>query len=250
MLLDASNITVAYGGLLAVNDVSVGVDSEEIVGLIGPNGAGKTSLFEAISGFLNPVSGRIVIDGRDVTNSEPHRRCEAGLTRTFQRLELFAHLTVHENLLAAAEARLVEYGLAADVLGLRQADQKSVALANETATRLGLRGVSARLAGELPAGLGRLVEVGRALCTSPKVVLLDEPTAGLDEEETDELGSTLREIVAGGGPSVFIVEHDVEFITGLASRIYVMDSGSLIAHDTPRRIQRHPDVRRAYLGAK
>jgi sulfate-transporting ATPase len=249
-LLDARDVTVRYGGLVAVDRVSVGVSPFEIVGLIGPNGAGKTSLFEALSGFRDPAEGTVWLAGTDVTRWPAHKRAAAGLTRTFQRLELFEHLTVFDNLLAASEARVVEFGMAADVLGIRgRADAAAVNTATEVLEGIGLAHVTHRLAGELPAGLGRLVEIGRALCTRPLVLLLDEPSAGLTESETDELATRLHDLVTSGGPSLFIVEHDVPFVLGLAHRICVMEFGRLIADGTPDEIRRDPEVGRAYLGA-
>lgn len=247
-LLEASGVTVRYGGLVAVDAVSVELDRDEVVGLIGPNGAGKTSLFEALSGFVTPQAGRVRFDGDDVTDRPVHQRASAGLTRTFQRLELFGHMTVLDNLLVAAEARQLEYGVAADVVGLRRTADIASDRASDVAFRLGLGAVRDRLAGELPAGLGRLVEIGRALCGRPKALLLDEPTAGLDEAETDALAAALREATAGDGPALFVVEHDVPFVSDLADRIYVMEFGRIIAHGTPDEIRGDPEVRRAYLG--
>lgn len=247
-LLTADGVTVRYGGLVAVDDASVALDTGEIVGLIGPNGAGKTSLFEAVSGFVTPAEGHIRFDGEDVTDQPVHRRAAAGLTRTFQRLELFGHMSVFDNLLVAAEARLLEYGLAADVLGLRRASSGGVERAEEVAEQLGLTDAGDRLAGELPAGRGRLVEIGRALCGRPRALLLDEPTAGLDETETDAVADALRRVVSAGGPALFVVEHDVPFVSGLADRIYVMEFGRIIAHGSPEDVRGDPEVRRAYLG--
>lgn len=250
MLLEARDVTVTYGGLVAVDSVSVCVDEGEIVGLVGPNGAGKTSLFEAISGFVPAKAGRVLLQGTDVSGLSPNRRARAGLVRTFQRLELFGNMSVLENLVIAAESRLLESGLAVDVLGLRREDRAAIHQAEEVADELGLGPVAHRLAGELPAGIGRIVEVGRALCARPKVLLLDEPTTGLDSGETESLAAVLDGLKRRGSPALFVVAHDVPFVSNLAGRVYVMEFGSLIAEGTPHEIRADPAVRRAYLGSK
>ena len=249
-LLEAREVSVRFGGLVAVDAVSLAVDGGETVGLIGPNGAGKTTLLSAISGQLVPHTGRVVFDGRDVTDWEPERRAQAGMGRTFQRLELFRKMTVFENLLVAAESRFGEAAFIVDLSGRTRRDRRAATLAGEVAATLGLDDVLDRLCDQLPTGLGRLVEIGRALCTEPRVLLLDEPAGGLDEEETDRLAGVLREVVERVGPGLLLVEHDVNLVMELCDRISVMDFGKVIAEGTPKQITRDRSVRAAYLGTE
>ena len=228
-LLEGRDVTVRYAGLVAADRVSFSVEIGEMVGLIGPNGAGKTTLLDALSGFVRP-QGHVLIDGRDVTGWEPEKRTSLGMARTFQRLELFATMTVHDNLLIAAEANFAEVEFILNLLG-RSRRGRGDDLAWRVVDRLGLGPVATRLAGEVPLGIGRLVEIGRALCTEPRILLLDEPTSGLDD-----------------GLGVLLVEHDLNLVMGLCDRVAVMDFGRLIAQGTPEQVQRDPAVRAAYFG--
>ncbi|MGH2739305.1 MAG: ABC transporter ATP-binding protein [Actinomycetota bacterium] len=248
-LLEAHNVTVSFGGLVAVNDVSIAVERREVVGLIGPNGAGKTTLLAALSGIIIPRQGRVLIDGVNATAMDPEQRALAGMARTFQRLELFRKLTVADNLLVAAESRFGEVDFMADLLG-RTRRGKADRLANRVLKRLGLQEVASRWADEVPLGVGRLVEVGRALCTEPRLLLLDEPSGGLDDAETDRLADVLRDVRRGDGPAMLIVEHDVDLVMELSDRVYVMDFGRLIAEGTPKQVRRDPVVQAAYLGTE
>lgn len=248
-LLEAHNVTVWFGGLVAVNDVSIMVDRGETVGLIGPNGAGKTTLLAALSGVIVPRQGRVLIDGAEATAWDPEQRAHAGMARTFQRLELFRKLTVAENLLVAAESRFGEVDFIADLLG-RTKRGKAEQAAASILKRLDLEEVAGRWADEVPLGIGRLVEVGRALCTDPRVLLLDEPSGGLDDTETDRLAGVLRDVRRAEGPAMLIVEHDVDLVMELSDRVYVMDFGRLIAEGTPKQVRRDPAVQAAYLGTE
>lgn len=247
-LLEARDLTVRFGGLVAVDHVSLSVAEHDTVGLIGPNGAGKTTLLGALAGQVVPHGGRVLFRGDDVTDWEPERRALAGIARTFQRLELFRNLTVRENLLVAAEARFGEAAFVSD-LAWRRGEGRAEALVRDIASRLGLQDVLERVAGQLPTGIGRLVEIGRALCTGPRVLLLDEPAGGLDERETDRLIDVLREL-ATGGPAVLLVEHDLRPVMELSARIAVMDFGRLIAEGPPGEVRNDPVVRAAYLGTE
>ncbi|MGH2724215.1 MAG: ABC transporter ATP-binding protein [Actinomycetota bacterium] len=249
-LLEAREVTVRFGGLVAADGVSIAVDPGQTVGLIGPNGAGKTTLLAAISGQIVPHGGRVVFDGRDVTDWEPERRAQAGMGRTFQRLELFRKMTVFENLQVAAEARFGEAAFIVDLTGRTRRGRQAESLAREVAARMGLEDVLDRLADQVSTGLGRLVEIGRALCTEPKILLLDEPAGGLDDAETDRLAEVLGELAAGGGPAVLLVEHDVDLVMELCDRISVMDFGKVIAEGAPKQVKRDPAVRAAYLGTE
>ena len=248
-LLEARSVTVRFAGVVAARYVSIGIDPGEVVGLIGPNGAGKTTVLGVLSGFVRPSEGRVVMDGRDVTEWAAERRAAAGLARTFQRLELFWTMTVRDNLLVAAEARFAEAEFVADLAGRRRRGQAAeVAAAVEA--RLGLRPVASRVADELPLGLGRLVEIARALCTGPRILLLDEPASGLDESETLRLREVLREIARDDGLGVLLVEHDLSLVMDLSDRVTVMDFGSVIAEGTPEEVRADPAVQAAYLGTE
>jgi len=237
-LLDVREVSVRFGGLQALNSVSLDAEPGHVTGLIGPNGAGKTTLFNIVTGLLAPNGGRVELDGRDITRRKPHQRCRLGIGRTFQRLETFGSLTVNENVLVAAEMRR---GWS------RDRSRSPVALTTEILERVGLRDVADERVDRLPTGTQRLVELGRALATQPRVLLLDEPSAGLNESETSTLGTLLRE-VAGSGLAVLLVEHDMQFVMGTCARIHVLDFGRIISVGTPKDVQADETVRSAYLG--
>jgi ABC-type branched-subunit amino acid transport system ATPase component len=237
-LLDVSQVSVSFGGLQALSDVSIDVEVGHVTGLIGPNGAGKTTLFNVVTGLLGPNSGRVELDGRDITRRKPHQRARLGIGRTFQRLETFGSLTARENVLVAAEMRR---GWAHD------RSRSPGVIADEILERVGLQAVADDRVDRLPTGTARLVELGRALATEPRVLLLDEPSAGLNESETGTLGTLLRE-VAGSGLAVLLVEHDMAFVMGTCARIHVLDFGRIISVGTPTDVQADQTVRAAYLG--
>ena len=231
--LEVEDVTVRFGGHLALDRVSLQAEAGVVTGLIGPNGAGKTTLFNVVTGLVTPRSGRVLVDGRDVTRLAPYRRARRGLARTFQRLELFGLLTVREN---------VE--LAASVRGARRPGRDADA-ALEVA---GLAGVAASRADELPTGTARRVELARALATGPRVLLLDEPASGQDEAETAAFRDVLR-TVASEGVAVVLVEHDVHLVMGTCHTVHVLDFGRVLAVGTPRQIQGNQAVLDAYLGS-
>jgi branched-chain amino acid transport system ATP-binding protein len=237
-LLDVQQVSVSFGGLQALSDVSLDVQVGHVTGLIGPNGAGKTTLFNVVTGLLGPNTGRVELDGRDITRRKPHQRARLGIGRTFQRLETFGSLTARENVLVAAEMRR---GWAHD------RSRSPGVIADEILERVGLQAVADDRVDRLPTGTARLVELGRALATQPRVLLLDEPSAGLNETETSTLGELLRE-VAGSGLAVLLVEHDMSFVMGTCERIHVLDFGRIISVGTPRDVQADDTVRAAYLG--
>jgi branched-chain amino acid transport system ATP-binding protein len=243
LLLHVSGVSVRFGGLLALDDVEVDVWRGCITGLIGPNGAGKTTMFNVLSGLLAPSSGRVLLEGDDITRWTPHRRGRAGVARTFQRLELFARMNVEENLIAAAES-----ARPLGVLGRGRAESRR--LVDQTIELLGLQRILDRMAGDLPTGLGRMVELGRALCTRPRVLLLDEPGSGLDAGETATFRDVLREVVRTGdeGPGILLVEHDMGLVMEVCDHIVVLDFGRRIADGTPAEIADNDIVRAAYLG--
>jgi branched-chain amino acid transport system ATP-binding protein len=237
-LLQAEGISVSFGGLKALQDVTLEAEEGSVTGLIGPNGAGKSTMLGVLSGLLRPRAGRVAIDGRDVTRLPPHRRARLGMARTFQRLELWTSMTVAENVLTAAE-------LAAQW----QSGYQPRAVMRDVVARLGLVDVADRSVGELSSGQGRLVEVARAMAMTPRVMMLDEPSAGLNEAETEELGRTLAALAATG-VAILMVEHHVELVTSTCADVYVLDFGQTIAHGPPERIRRDAAVQKAYLGGR
>ena len=232
-LLEIRQVMVRFGGVMAVGGVDLDVQAGETTGLIGPNGAGKTTLFNVISGMQDPTAGMVSVNGVDISHESPHRRAKRGLARTFQRLELFASLTVRDNVRVAAElASLTNIDSTVDRL----------------LEKVGVSHLADKTAGELPTGSARLVEIARALATGPQLLLLDEPASGLDESESDRLGTLLRELTEDG-LGVLLVEHDMSLVMRVCDSIYVLDLGMIIAHGTPEHIQHDPQVLQAYLGA-
>ena len=231
-VLDVSGVTVRFGGHVALDDVSLAAAPGEVTGLIGPNGAGKTTLFNVITGLQAPQRGRVRLDGDDVTRLAPYRRARRGLARTFQRLELFGLLTVHEN---------VE--LAASVRGRRPGRSAAEAL-----ELVGLSDLADARSDELPTGKARLVELARALATGPKVLLLDEPASGQDDGETEAFRDVLL-TVAGEGIAVVLVEHDVHLVMRTCTKVHVLDFGRVLAAGTAAEVQADQAVLDAYLGA-
>ena len=248
-VLEARGVTVRFGGVTALADVSLTVPQQSIVGLVGPNGAGKTTLFGVLSGILNPTAGNVFLHGRDVTRAPTQERARAGLARTFQRTELFADMTVREHLVLAYRSRHARPRLWADLIGRSTGDRAAEgARVDELLGMLGLVAVAERPARTLPLGTGRLVEVGRALATEPSVILLDEPSSGLDVHETEQLAGTLRRARADEGVALVLVEHDLDLVLGLSDVVNVLDFGINIAMGTPAEVRADPRVRAAYIG--
>jgi branched-chain amino acid transport system ATP-binding protein len=240
-LLEARNITVRFGGNVALDDVSVDAEPGRITGLIGPNGAGKTTLFNAVTGLLPPTSGHVFLDGQDVSKLAPHKRARKGMARTFQRLELFTSLTVRENIQVAGEIRngwdrLKRVNAAAEA-------QRIIDL-------VGLGAVADREVTEIPTGTARVVELGRALMTRPQVLLLDEPASGQTEQETVQFGELLKKLAHEDGLAVLLVEHDMSLVMEVSDHIHVLDFGRIIARGTPDQIRQDQAVLDAYLGAE
>ena len=236
-LLDVSSVSVSFGGLKALVEVSLDVDAGTVTGLIGPNGAGKTTLFNAVCGLQVPERGRVTLDDRDITTLKPYQRARLGLGRTFQRLEVFGSLSVYDNVLVAADQDRSRNGEDVDARGT----------AAEILKLVGLKSMAHTRADQLPTGQARLLELGRALAAGPRVLLLDEPSSGLDEAETDDLAALLSTL-ADRGLAVLLVEHDVELVMRACRRIHVLDFGSILAVGTPAEIRRNKAVQHAYLG--
>jgi len=244
-LLEASQLTVTYGGLHANDHINLAVEEGRIVGLIGPNGAGKTTFIDAITGFTAPSSGDVRFDGQSINLLAPHARADLGLTRTFQSLELFEDLSVWDNLLAAAE-RPRWYSSLLDMVRPR----RPLGIEEQAAWALDLLGLQAnrdRLPSDLSHGQRKLVSVARALANRPRLVLLDEPAAGLDTTESQVLGSHLR-LLLSRGITVFLIDHDMGLVLNVCDYLYVLDFGRIIAEGTPQEIRSNPAVIGAYLG--
>ena len=233
-ILEAHEVSVRFGGHMAVDRVDLDVEAGQITGLIGPNGAGKTTTFNVLTGLQAPTAGRVVLDGADITKLAAHKRARLGMARTFQRLELFGSLSVRDNVLTAAEL-------------VRGSDQSPGEITDELLARVGLTSVAGQRADSLSTGNARLVELARALAGQPKLLLLDEPASGLDHQETDRFAEILTRL-AEGGMAVLLVEHDVPLVMRLCQTITVLNFGLVLATGTAAEIQANPQVVDAYLG--
>jgi branched-chain amino acid transport system ATP-binding protein len=247
-VLSASGITKSFSGIRALSHVSLEVNEGERVGLIGPNGAGKTTLFNCLLGVNSAYSGSVSIDGVDVTGRPVHERARMGIGRTFQRIELFSGSTVREHLLIAERTRRGNGRLWKDLLGLGRPSTEEVAECDAVLDLLGLLELADEPIEHLSLGQGRLVEVGRALMTRPRLLLLDEPSSGLDRAETGDLAATLQQVQAEREFAILLVEHDVELVASFTERSYMLDFGVLIAEGPTREVLANPAVRQAYLG--
>jgi branched-chain amino acid transport system ATP-binding protein len=236
--LEVRGVTVRFGGNIALIEVDLDARAGEVTGLIGPNGAGKTTLFNVICGLQRPDAGLVRIDGRDVTRLAPFKRARSGMARTFQRLELFTLLDVRTNIRVAADIERRHRGD-------RTLDPNRVA--DEIIERVGLSSFADARVDQLPTGQARLVEVGRALASRPRVLLLDEPASGQDEAETEAFATLLRQLAADG-LAVVLVEHDVRLVLQVSDEVCVLDFGQVLAVGPPAEIQRNEAVIAAYLG--
>ncbi|MEV0931554.1 ABC transporter ATP-binding protein [Streptomyces phaeochromogenes] len=249
--LQATNIGVRFGGIQALDDVSLTLRPGEICGLIGPNGAGKTTLFDVLSGIRRPDEGRVRLDGTDVTRRSPVWRARHGMRRTFQRQQLFGQLTVADNLVVAQEWRGGGGGLAADLLASptrRTYERDRRARAATVLRACGLDDLGGTYAGALPVGRARMVELARAVADPPRVLLLDEPASGMTADERRHLSSVIRRLSEEEGCAVLLVEHNVAFVMELSARVVVLDLGHVLAEGTPAEVHADRRVRDAYLG--
>ena len=247
-VLKACEVTKRFSGIVALDDVSIEVNEGERVGLIGPNGAGKTTFFNCVLGILPIDAGQVEVAGKDVSRLRVSQRARLGIGRTFQRIELFPDSTVRDHLFIAERIRRGQGRLWKDLIGLGRPRPEELARCDEVLELLGLQVLAGEPIERLSLGQCRLVEVGRALMTDPKVLLLDEPSSGLDRSESTTLAQTLRAVQAEKGFAILLVEHDVELVASFTTRCYVLDFGSLLIEGPSHEVLASPEVRSAYLG--
>lgn len=251
-ILELKGLTKTFGGLTAVGNVDFKVEKDSITGLIGPNGAGKTTIFNLITGVYKVSSGNIIFEGNDIANKEPYMIADAGITRTFQNIRLFKKLTVYENVLTACHFN-ADYTLLDSVLRLPKFKKQEKALNDQAAELLEIMGLDSRkdlVANNLPYGLQRRLEIARALALRPKLLLLDEPAAGMNPEETEQLMNLISEIRTKFNLTILIIEHHMDLIMGVCENIMVLNFGCKLAEGTPREVQNNKSVIEAYLGVE
>ena len=247
-LLRTRGIRKKFAGIVALDSVDIDVEPGERVGLIGPNGAGKTTFFNCILGVLGTDGGRVEFDGVDVSGRRVHERARLGIGRTFQRIELFPDSTVRDHLVIADRARRNERKWFSDIRLLGRPRAEELHRTDEILELLGLRELADEPIERLSLGQGRLVEVGRALMTQPRLMLLDEPSSGLDRTETAALATTLREVQEDRGFAILLVEHDIELVSSFTNRSYLLDFGRMLVSGTTAEVMASPEMRHAYLG--
>lgn len=249
-LLEANGLTKRFGGLVANQDVTVKIEEGTITAVIGPNGAGKTTFFNMVTGFYDPDDGEILFDGKSIKGLRPDQIAGRGITRTFQNIRLFKEMTALENVMVGVHSRLSAglLGILLNTKRVKVEEEKTRVEAYQLLEYIGIAHIANEAAGSLPYGLQRRLEIARALATNPKIILLDEPAAGMNPRETTEMTEFIRKLKSELGLTIILIEHDMKLVMGLSEYIHVLDYGRKIAEGTPEQIRSNPNVIEAYLG--
>jgi len=249
-ILEVRGLTMRFGGLLAVNEVALRVDDKQVVSMIGPNGAGKTTVFNCLTGFYQPTAGEILLDGEAIQALPGHKIARKGVVRTFQNVRLFKDMTAVENLLVA-QHRHLKTGFIAGLLktpAFRRSERDAMDFAAHWLEQVNLTDVANRTAGTLAYGQQRRLEIARCMMTRPRILMLDEPAAGLNPRETEDLKALIAMLRDEHGVTVLLIEHDMKLVMSISDHIYVINQGTPLANGSPEQIRNNPDVIKAYLG--